>query len=557
MGKEGNMKPPTNIEQKEAREIMERKRDECEERIGEYTRKEQQIWLDDRGYEEYTSGERCSRRFFDGMRKVMSFSLMQKVYSKTGGVARTTGEIMGFVREFYCGSNGILNLTHKRTDKTNRCDILLEKNKNVDELRGDNVLTRPQPELQSNEDKEGSKTRRKCRNVLLRAIQADGKVLNSTQKDSLSMENLFTEENVQQAIDALTCETAPGIGGWPALFYKVIGKRIDKHDTTRNILVKDQPSALAAVLAKVFITMAGKKELIPEMVDSTVSLIYKDKGKRTDMGKYRPIAVNSIIYRIMAKTIVVAIGPLLSTVTSANQKAFKPGELLSDNTRQVQDIIKYCEDAQIPGMILFADQDGAYPRVNWEYLFEVMEAMNFNPEFISLIKTMYTGVTLHFKINGVIDTNSAHPKNGIAQGCPASPCLYLLCIQGLISLLKRDQLRPNGIKGIEVPSKSTSPQHEIASVSCFADDLCLFLKDTNQLPRFKELLEVYEEGAGALNSWEKTEGMRIGSSIGETTLPTGWKEGEDIVTSSGVIRYLGIFLRNKRRSSKKMATTHN
>ena len=94
------------------------------------------------------------------------------------------------------------------------------------------------------------------------------------------MENLFTEENIQQAIDALTCETAPGIGGWPALFYKVIGKRIDKHDTTRNILVKDQPSALAAVLAKVFITMAGKKELIPEMVDSTVSLIYKDHAVR-------------------------------------------------------------------------------------------------------------------------------------------------------------------------------------------------------------------------------------------------------------------------------------
>ena len=117
--------------------------------------------------------------------------------------------------------------------------------------------------------------------------------------------------------------------------------------------------------------------------------------------------------------------------------------------------------------------------------------------------------------------------------------------------LKRDQLRPNGIKGIEVPSKSTSPQHEIASVSCFADDLCLFLKDTNQLPRFKQLLEIYEEGAGALNSWEKTEGMRIGSSVGETTLPTGWKEGEDIVTSSGVIRYLGIFLGTNDEVAKK------
>ena len=62
---------------------------------------------------------------------------------------------------------------------------------------------------------------------------------------------------------------------------------------------------------------------------------------------------------------------------------------------------------------------------------------------------MYSGVALHFNVNGVIDSNSAHPKNGIAQGCPASPCFYLLCIQGLISLLKRDQLRPNGIKGID------------------------------------------------------------------------------------------------------------
>ena len=149
------MKPPINVEQKEAREIMERKRDEYEERIGEYTRKEQQIWLDDRGYEEYTSDERCSRRFFDGMRKIMSFSLMQKILSRTGGVARSTGEILSFVREFYCGSNGILNLTYKRTDKTNRCDVLLEKHKNIDELRGDNVLNRPQTESQDNEDKDG------------------------------------------------------------------------------------------------------------------------------------------------------------------------------------------------------------------------------------------------------------------------------------------------------------------------------------------------------------------------------------------------------------------
>ena len=34
------------------------------------------------------------------------------------------------------------------------------------------------------------------------------------------------------------------------------------------------------------------------MRDSTVSMIYKDKGKRCDLKRYRPIAVNSTLYRI-------------------------------------------------------------------------------------------------------------------------------------------------------------------------------------------------------------------------------------------------------------------
>ena len=164
---------------------------------------------------------------------------------------------------------------------------------------------------------------------------------------------------------------------------------------------------------------------------------------------------------------------------------------------------------------------------------------------------MYSEVTLHFKINGVTDPIATKPGNGIAQGCPASPCLYLLCIQGLISLIKRDQLRKEGIKGIQVPGPKGEDAAATANVSCFADDLCLFLKDENQLPRFKELLEIYVEGSGAKNSWKKTEGMRLGSSKGSNRLPEGWIEGKDICTQSGLIRYLGIFLGAPEQVAKK------
>ena len=91
--------------------------------------------------------------------------------------------------------------------------------------------------------------------------------------------------------------------------------------------------------------------------------------------------------------------------------------------------------------------------------------------------------------------------------------------------------------------------------SAFADDLCIFLRDTEQLTRFRTLLDTYCEGAGAMNSWEKTIGLQIGSSEDAVTLPDGWEEGRDITCSpsvkingktvEGVLRYLGIFLGTK------------
>ena len=207
----------------------------------------------------------------------------------------------------------------------------------------------------------------------------------------------------------------------------------------------------------------------------------------------------------------------------------------------------WCDTTQRSGLLLFADQDNAYPRVQWDYMFATMHTMNLHPDFITMVKTMYTDTNLRFKVNGVVDPHTAQPKNGIAQGCPLSPQLYLMCIQGLLSLMNRDAQQPGGLQGIEVPDErgnvTSTPQ---LYFSAFADDVCLFLRDEDQLPRFKHLLGIYEIGAGALNSWEKTIGMRIGTLRTSTHLPQGWVEGSDITFAKplddNAVRYLGAFL---------------
>jgi len=187
--------------------------------------------------------------------------------------------------------------------------------------------------------------------------------------------------------------------------------------------------------------------MLENMKVAVVSLIYKDKGTRDDYAKYRPIAVSSLVYRILAKAMVIAIRPLLHTITSSCQKAFKAEDVIGDSTRLVQDVIRYYEQSGEKGMLLFADQDNAYPRVEWDYMLEVLETMNIHNDFIDIVKSMYNGVELRFKLNGTKANATVQPTNGIAQGCPLSPCLYLLCLQGLLSMKTTITIRGNSRHG--------------------------------------------------------------------------------------------------------------
>ena len=67
------------------------------------------------------------------------------------------------------------------------------------------------------------------------------------------------------------------------------------------------------------------------MKESVVSLIYKEKGFRHDLKFYRPIAVSSILYRVLAKTLVIALRPLLPQVVDTCQTAFQQDQFLSQH----------------------------------------------------------------------------------------------------------------------------------------------------------------------------------------------------------------------------------
>jgi len=92
------------------------------------------------------------------------------------------------------------------------------------------------------------------------------------------------------------------------------------------------------------------------------------------------------------------------------------------------------------------------------------------------------------------------PKRGLRQGDPLSPYLFILCAEGLSSLLKKAESRGD-IHGVKVCREAPLVTHLL-----FADDCFLFCRaNMREVTKIKEILQVYEVVSGQAINLQKSE----------------------------------------------------
>jgi hypothetical protein len=288
----------------------------------------------------------------------------------------------------------------------------------------------------------------------------------------------FSPEEVKKGAFSIGDFKAPGPDGLHAVFYKRFWN-ICGDEITKEVL------------------HALDMGIIPNgWNDTTVVLIPKVDDPEL-VTQYRPISLCNVIYKIISKMLALRLKGILPDVISPMQSAFVPGRLITDNVLVAYESIHAIKNKRSGSNGLCAvkhDMHKAYDRVEWIFLENMMRRLGFEEIWISLMMACVSSVRYQVRFNSE-ETDMFSPTCGLRQGDPLFSYLFLLCAEGLSSLLLFEE-EVGGIDGVRVCRNAPSVSHLL-----FADDSLILMKaDMNNATSLQRVLDMYCANSGQMVS---------------------------------------------------------
>lgn len=259
----------------------------------------------------------------------------------------------------------------------------------------------------------------------------------------------FTPVDVKDALFSMHPDKALGpVGMNPAFYQKfwhIVGRDIS-YACLQFIANKELPMALNKTLI-VLIPKKAHPKVLPDM---------------------RPIALCNVLYKIIAKMLANRLKLVLDIVIFDPQSAFVHVRAITDNILISAEIMHFSK-RKLQGneevTALKIDMAKAYDRVEWVFLQAIMLKMGFTPEWVQLIMLCVTTVSYTVLRDGN-KVGPINPSRGLRQGDPLSPYLFLLCAEGVSSLITKYE-KLGLIHGVRVARKAPVLSHLLFADDCF------------------------------------------------------------------------------------------
>ena len=208
----------------------------------------------------------------------------------------------------------------------------------------------------------------------------DGISKKLTRDAQLTCEGKVTTAELRNALHSMHNNKSPGNDGLTAEFYRTFWHKLAEPFTA----VANQNHAAT--------------KMSPSQREALLKLLFK-KNDKEPLKNWRPISLLNVDYKILAKALALRLRQVLSEIVHTDQTCGIPTRSIHENIMKIRDVIHHTHSSG-QAIVIGVDQEKAFDRVDRNYLFQVLEAMNFGPSFIQWIKTLYHGATSTILNNG-------------------------------------------------------------------------------------------------------------------------------------------------------------
>lgn len=126
---------------------------------------------------------------------------------------------------------------------------------------------------------------------------------------------------------------------------------------------------------------------------------------------------------------------VLPQMVYLDQSGFVQGRQGFHSTRRL--LIIFFEKSGLPDhSVLSLDAEKVFYRIEWQYLFDVLERMGVSGNFLKWVQLLYSNLQAELLSKGLVSM-PFRLNQGTRQGCPLSPLLFILAIDALAMPIRK------------------------------------------------------------------------------------------------------------------------
>ena len=300
-------------------------------------------------------------------------------------------------------------------------------------------------------------------------------------EDKNLLEHPFSKKEVKEAIHSFDGKKTPVGDGLPVELYWA------------------HADVIALILTHLFNNYG--ECMLPSSYAGVLTLLYKGKGERCLRENWRPLTMMNLDYKIYAKCISRRLQKIIGKLVHFDQTCSVPGRKIQDSILHVLNVIAFAEEHNLEAMILSIDHESAFDTVEWSFMFQTLEAMNFGPTFINFIKAIYRegNTCSSVVVNGFL-SEPFKVHRGLRQGCPLSPLLYVILME-----VSAHYMRKTGeLQGIPLCGLNTK-------LTKYADDTSIFVRSFEEIDSVLSIFRLFKTASGSRLKEAKTQLLYLGA----------------------------------------------